>query len=181
MAIDEEERRYLFDRIAEVTDERAARAMNEMFDDAEGEDPGIIARFDQQDAALGDLSGRMDRVEHAVTDLSGRMDRVEHAVTDLSARMDRVEHAVTDLSGRMDRVEHAVTDLSNRVGSLESAFQQSEIRIEAKLDGFRADMEGLLHREIGGAIAAQTRTVLVGILAVTASMFGMLLAMNQLL
>ena len=153
MAIDEEERRYLFDRIAEVTDERAARAMNEMFDDAEGEDPGIIARFDQQDAALGDLSGRMDRVEHAVT----------------------------DLSGRMDRVEHAVTDLSNRVGSLESAFQQSEIRIEAKLDGFRADMEGLLHREIGGAIAAQTRTVLVGILAVTASMFGMLLAMNQLL
>jgi len=139
MAIDEEERRYLFDRIAEVTDERAARAMNEMFDDAEGEDPGIIARFDQQDAALGDLSGRMDRVEHAVT------------------------------------------DLSNRVGSLESAFQQSEIRIEAKLDGFRADMEGLLHREIGGAIAAQTRTVLVGILAVTASMFGMLLAMNQLL
>ena len=153
MAIDEEERRYLFDRIAEVTDERAARAMNEMFDDAEGEDPGIIARFDQQDAALGDLSGRMDRVEHAVT----------------------------DLSGRMDRVEHAVTDLSNRVGSLESAFQQSEIRIEAKLDGFRSDMEGLLHREIGGAIAAQTRTVLVGILAVTASMFGMLLAMNQLL
>ena len=153
MAIDEEERRYLFDRIAEVTDERAARAMNEMFDDAEGEDPGIIARFDQQDAALGDLSGRMDRVEHAVT----------------------------DLSGRMDRVEHAVTDLSNRVGSLESAVQQSEIRIEAKLDGFRSDMEGLLHREIGGAIAAQTRTVLVGILAVTASMFGMLLAMNQLL
>ena len=167
MAIDEEERRYLFERIAEVTDERAAQAMDDMFDDAEGEDPGIIARFDQQDAALGDLSGRMDRVEHAVTDLSGRMDRVEHAVT--------------DLSGRMDRVEHAVTDLSNRVGSLESAFQQSEIRIETKLDGFRSDMEGLLHREIGGAIAAQTRTVLVGILAVTASMFGMLLAMNQLL
>ena len=121
MAIDEAERRHLFDRIAEVTDRRAAEAMSAMFDEAGDEDPGILARFDQQDAALTDLSGRMERVEHA------------------------------------------------------------QIRFDAKLDTFRADIEGLLHREIGAAIASQTRTVLFGILGVTAAMFAMLLTMNQVM
>ena len=153
MAVGEEERRYLYDRIAEVTDERAARAMSDMFDDAGEDDPGLLARFDQQDAAIHDLSGRMGLVEHAVTELSGRIDRVEYAVTELSGRMTGVETELTHF----------------------------QFRVETKLDGFRSDMEGLLHREIGTAIASQTRTVFVGIVAVTAAMFGMLLAVNQLL
>ena len=160
MALNEEERRFLFERIAETIGERAARAMSDQFDEANDEDPGIVARFDQQDAALNDLSGRMGRVEAAATDLSGRMDRVEHAVTDLSGRMDRVEHAVTEL---------------------QSSLQQVEIRMDARFDVLRSDIEGLLHREIGVAIASQTRTVLLGILAVTAAMFAMLLTMNQVL
>ena len=146
MALNEEERRFLFERIAETIGERAARAMSDLFDEANDEDPGIVARFDQQDAALRDLSGRMDRVEHAVTDLSGRMDRVEQAVSDL-----------------------------------QSSLQQVEVRMDARFDVLRSDIEGLLHREIGAAIASQTRTVLLGILAVTAAMFAMLLTMNQVL
>lgn len=174
MTISEEERRYLHERIAEVTDERAARAMSDMLDDADEPDPGMIARFDQQDAALADLSGRMDRVERGVADLSVRMDRVERGVADLSGRMDRVEHSVADLAERLGRVEDAVTEQR-------FALQHTEVRLEAKLDAFRSDIEGLLHREIGVAIASQTRTVLLGILSVTAAMFAMLLTMNQVL
>ena len=132
MSVSDEDRTYLFTRIAEAIDDRAAQTMSELFDDAEGEDPGIIARFDQQDAAIADLHAQMGHLE-------------------------------------------------SRFDGLETRFDGLEVRLDAKLDGFRHQIEGLLHREIGAAIAAQTRTVLVGILAVTASMFAMLLAMNQVL
>ena len=135
MAVSDEDRTYLFTRIAEAIDDRAARTMSELFEDAEGEDPGILARFDQQDAAIADLGARMGRLEE-----------------------------------RFDGLEQ-------RFGGLEQRF----VGLGGEFEAFRHQMEGLLHREIGAAIAAQTRTVLIGILAVTASMFGMLLAMNQLL
>ena len=93
----EEGRRYLFEQIPEAIGERAARAMSDVFDEAKDDDPGLVARFDQQDAAINDLSVRMGRVEAAVTDLSVRMARLEVAVTDLSAPMGRVEAAVTEL------------------------------------------------------------------------------------
>jgi hypothetical protein len=131
MSVSDEDRTDLFSRIAETIDDRAARTMSELFDDTEGEDPGILARFDQ----------------HA-------------AIADLRAQVGHLETRFDGLEGRFDGLE----------------FQ-----LDAKLDGFRHQIEGLLHREIGAAIAAQTRTVLVGILAVTASMFAMLLAMNQVL
>jgi hypothetical protein len=132
MSVSDEDRTYLFTRIAETIDDRAARTMSELFDDTEGEDPGILARFDQQDSAIADLRAQVGHLE---------------------TRFDR----------------------------LEGRFDAQEFQLDTKLDGLRHQIEGLLHREIGAAIAAQTRTVLVGILAVTASMFAMLLAMNQVL
>lgn len=132
MAVSDEERRHPFRWIANLTDEQAARTMSEMFEEADDEDPGILARFDQQDAALSNLSGRLDGVERAVVDL---------------------------------RADFAAFQLQT----------STELRV------FRADLEGLLHREIGRAIASQTRTVLVGIVGVTASMFAMLFAMQQFL
>ena len=142
MSVSDEDRTYLFTRIAEAIDDRAARTMSELFADAEGEDPGILARFDQQDAAIADLGARMGRLEE-------RFDGLEQRFDGLEQRFDGLEQRFVGLGG--------------------------------EFEAFRHQMEGLLHREIGAAIAAQTRTVLVGILAVTASMFGMLLAMNQLL
>lgn len=154
MEINEEDRRYLFERIAEVTDERTAQTMSAMFDDAGEEDPGIIARFDQQDAALWDLSGRVDRLEKSVAEIA---------------------EAVGSLS-------KTVGDLSDTVLKLDEQFEQRiDARLDARFAGFRGEMEALLHREIGAAIASQTRTVLLGILGVSAALFAMLLGMNQFL
>ena len=149
MAVSDEDRTYLFTRIAEAIDDRAARTMSELFEDAEGEDPGILARFDQQDAAIADLGARMGRLEE---------------------RFDGLEQRFDGLEQRFDGLEQRFDGLGQRFDGLSGEFE-----------AFRHQMEGLLHREIGAAIATQTRTVLVGILVVTASMFGMLLAMNQLL
>ena len=156
MSVSDEDRTYLFTRIAEAIDDRAARTMSELFADAEGEDPGILARFDQQDAAIADLGARMGRLEE---------------------RFDGLEQRFDGLEQRFDGLEQRFDGLEQRFDGLEQRF----VGLGGEFEAFRHQMEGLLHREIGAAIAAQTRTVLVGILAVTASMFGMLLAMNQLL
>ena len=82
MAVSPEDRQHLQERIAEVTDERAPRIMSELFDE-DREDPGILARFDQQDAMLGELSGRLGRLEE-------RVDGVERRFDQIDARFDQV-------------------------------------------------------------------------------------------
>lgn len=216
MHVSDDDRQVLFETVAGSLEERAAQFMSAMFEDAEVEDPGILARFDQQDAALAALDRRMGRVEdgfaridgslgrleQAMTDLTGRviaMDErlggVEGSVTDLTGRviaMDErlggVEGSVTDLTGRVVRVEDETTGLTGRVTRTEQGLTDLTVEVEAlgaqqeaRFDAQLATLEGLLHREIGAAIAAQTRTVLFGVLAVTAAMFGLLLAVNQVL
>jgi hypothetical protein len=63
MSISAEDRRHLLERLEQVTDERAARTMSEFFDEHDDEDPSIMARFDQQDAALRDHSARFDQID----------------------------------------------------------------------------------------------------------------------
>ena len=181
MAVSEEDRTYLFTRIAEAIDDRAARTMSELFEDAEGEDPGILARFDQQDAAIADLGTRMGRLEERFDGLEHRFDGLDQRLTGVEKRFDGLDQRLTGVEKRFDGLDQRLTGVGKRFDGVDDQFEGLEFRIDATFDGFRHQMEGLLHREIGAAIAAQTRTVLVGILAVTASMFAMLLAMNQLL
>lgn len=89
MAVSPEDRRHLQERIAEVTDERAARTMSELFDE-DREDPGILARFDQQDAMLGELSGRLGRLEERVDGVERRLDQIDARFDQIDTRLDQV-------------------------------------------------------------------------------------------
>ena len=152
MAVSPEDRRHLQERIAEVTDERAARTMSELFDE-DREDPGILARFDQQDAMLGELSGRLGRLEE-------RVDGVERRLDQIDARFDQIDTRLDQIGTRFDQV-------------LEM--------LDVKLDAMRYEVLASFRGEIQTAVNGQWRTVLVGMATLALLLVATSLALGQIL
>ena len=119
MTVSSEDRRHLEEQIAEVTDERAARTMSELFDE-DDEDPGILARFDQQDAML-DEHGRM-LAEHGRR-LAALEHGLEHGLDGVRRRLDthdqRFDQVIEVLELKLDAMRYEV--LSTFRGDIQHA------------------------------------------------------------
>ncbi|HWE55012.1 MAG TPA: hypothetical protein VG435_05840 [Acidimicrobiales bacterium] len=187
VAISEESRHHLYQRLEAVLGEREAAVLMEHLPPVGWADVATKRDLD----VLGDrLDARIDSVEHRVEEvghqLTGRMDRME---TGLTARMDGLE---TGLTARMDGLGTGMTGLTARMDGLDSGMTGLAARldgVDSGVTGLAARMDGVFgtmsvrfaHVEQGMAdLRADSRTYLLAVMSAMTVLVGALIAAIRL-
>lgn len=156
VAISEESRHHLYQRLEAVLGEREAAVLMEHLPPVGWADVATKRDLD----VLGDrLDARIDSVEHRVEEvghqLTGRMDRME---TGLTARMDGLDSGMTGLAARLDGVDSGVTGLAARMDGVFGTMSVRFAHVEQGMADLRADSRTYL------LAVMSAMTVLVGAL-----------------